>query len=297
MSAVRMAPAAITASILTLVSGLTGGAQELTLPRVLARATEYVEEAHAQLSGVVMEERYRQRASSPGFGFGNDSYERVTLRSDYLLVRPEGSERYFGFRDVFEANGSRVRDREERLTQLFLDGRSTVDRRVQGILTDSARYNVGDIQRNTNTPTLALLFLRQSYKPRFEFERVRDRSPSLGIDEPDGDDIWVIAYRETWPTTVIRRRRGGNLPAEGRYWIDPRTGGVLVTELVLEDEGLESLVTVRYERPEELEHLVPVEMRERYNNRRSGSRVEGTATYSRFRRFQVLVEESAPFRD
>jgi len=297
VSAVRMAPAAITASILTLVSGLTGGAQELTLPRVLARATEYVEEAHAQLSGVVMEERYRQRASSPGFGFGNDSYERVTLRSDYLLVRPEGSERYFGFRDVFEANGSRVRDREERLTQLFLDGRSTVDRRVQGILTDSARYNVGDIQRNTNTPTLALLFLRQSYKPRFEFERVRDRSPSLGIDEPDGDDIWVIAYRETWPTTVIRRRRGGNLPAEGRYWIDPRTGGVLVTELVLEDEGLESLVTVRYERPEELEHLVPVEMRERYNNRRSGSRVEGTATYSRFRRFQVLVEESAPFRD
>ncbi len=297
VSAVRLAPAAITASILTLVSGLTGGAQELTLPRALARATEYVEELHAQLSGVVMEERYRQRASSPGFGFGNDSYERVTLRSDYLLVRPEGSERYFGFRDVFEANGSRVRDREERLTQLFLDGRSTVDRRVQGILTDSARYNVGDIQRNTNTPTLALLFLRQSYKPRFEFERVRDRSPSLGIDEPDGDDIWVIAYREAWPTTVIRRRRGGNLPAEGRYWIDPRTGGVLVTELVLEDEGLESLVTVRYERPEELEHLVPVEMRERYNNRRSGSRVEGTATYSRFRRFQVLVEESAPFRD
>ena len=298
VSAVRLAPAAITASILTLVSGLTGGAQELTLPRALARATEYVEELHAQLSGVVMEERYRQRASSPGFGFGNDSYERVTLRSDYLLVRPEGSERYFGFRDVFEANGSRVRDRggaaDAALSRRPVDGGPGGCR---GILTDSARYNVGDIQRNTNTPTLALLFLRQSYKPRFEFERVRDRSPSLGIDEPDGDDIWVIAYREAWPTTVIRRRRGGNLPAEGRYWIDPRTGGVLVTELVLEDEGLESLVTVRYERPEELEHLVPVEMRERYNNRRSGSRVEGTATYSRFRRFQVLVEESAPFRD
>ena len=296
-SAGRAAPAAGVALTLALVSAGPGRAQEPSLPRVLARATEYVEELHAQLSGVVMEERYRQQASSPGFGFGNDSYERVTLRSDYLLVRPEGSERYFGFRDVFEANGSRVRDREERLTQLFLDGRSTVDRRVQGILTDSARYNVGDIQRNTNTPTLALLFLRQSYKPRFEFERVRDRSPSLGIDEPDGDGVWVIAYRETWPTTVIRRRRGGNLPAEGRYWIDPRTGRILVTELALEDEGLESLVTVRYERPEELDHLVPVEMRERYNNRRSGSRVEGTATYSRFRRFQVLVEESAPFRD
>ena len=298
-SAVRMAPAAITALTLALVSAFPGRAQEPSLPRVLARATEHVEELHAQLSGVVMEERYQQRASSPGFGrFGTDSYERVTLRSDYLLVRPEGSERYFGFRDVFEANGSRVRDRDERLTQLFLDGSSTLDRRVRGILTDSARYNVGDIQRNTNTPTLALLFLRQSYKPRFEFERVSDRSPSLGIDEPDRrTGVWVIAYRETWPTSVIRRRRGGNLPARGRYWIEPATGRVLVTELVLEDDDVDSLVTVRYEQPEELAHLVPVEMRERYNNQRSGSRVEGTATYGRFRRFQVVVEESAPFRD
>ena len=293
MSAVRVALA------LALASALSGQAQEPSLPRVLARATEHVEALHAQLSGVVMEERYQQRASSSGFGrFSADSYERVTLRSDYLLVRPEGSERYFGFRDVFEANGSRVRDREERLAQLFLDGATTLDRRVQGILTDSARYNVGDIQRNTNTPTLALLFLRQSYKPRFEFERVSNRSPSLGIDEPERRaGVWVIAYRETWPTSVIRRRRGGNLPARGHYWIEPATGRVLVTELVLEDDTVNSLVTVRYDQPEELEHLVPVEMRERYNNRRSGSRVEGTATYSGFRRFRVLVEESAPFRD
>ncbi len=285
-------------AVLALMLAAPGVAQEPSLPQVLARATDHVEALHAQLSGVVMEERYQQRASSPGFGrFGADSYERVTLRSDYLLVRPEGSERYFGFRDVFEANGSRVRDREERLTQLFLDGTSTRDRQVQGILTDSARYNVGDIERNTNTPTLALLFLRQSYKPRFAFERDRDRSPSLGVDGPDGDDVWVVAYRETWPTSVIRRRRGGNLPARGRYWIEQATGRVLVTELVLEDDGLDSLVIVRYERPEELDHLVPIEMRERYNNRRSGSRVEGTATYSRFRRFRVVVEESEPFRN
>ena len=298
-SAVRVAPAAVTAVALALASALPGRAQEPSLPQVLARATEYVEELHARLSGVVMEERYQQRASAPGFGrFGADSYERVTLRSDYLLVRPEGSERYFGFRDVFEANGSRVRDREERLVQLFLDGATTVDEQVQGILTDSARYNVGDIQRNTNTPTLALLFLRQSYKPRFEFERVRDRSPSLGIDEPDRRaGVWVIDYRETWPTSVIRRRRGDNLPARGRYWIEPATGRVLVTELVLQDDAVDSLVTVRYDTADELDHLVPIEMRERYNNRRSGSRVEGTATYSRFRRFRVLVEESAPFRD
>lgn len=284
-----MAVAAVVA--LTVVPA-PGPAQEPALPQVLARATGYVDALHAELAGVVMEERYQQWASSPGFG-----RERVTLRSDYLLVRPEGSQRYFGFRDVFEANGSRVRDREERLVQLFLDGAATVDRQVQGILADSARYNVGDVQRNTNTPTLALLFLRQSHKPRFDFERVQDRSPSLGIDEPDGADVWVIAYRETWPTSVIRRRRGGDVFARGRYWIEPDTGRVLVTELVLEDEAVESIVTVRYGSADELRHLAPVEMRERYENRRSGSRVEGTATYGRFRRFRVTVEESEPFRD
>ena len=72
---------------------------------------------------------------------------------------------------------------------------------------------------------------------------------------------------------------------------------MLVTEIALEDEDIDSLVTVRYEQPEALDHLVPVEMRERYRNHRSGSRVEGTATYSRVRRFQVFVEESGPFRD
>ena len=38
-------------------------------------------------------------------------------------------------------------------------------------------------------------------------------------------------------------------------------------------------------------------MREQYFNHLSGSRVEGAATYSRFRRFRVVVEESEPFRD
>ena len=289
-----------TVALAATVAPLRGLAQEPSLAAVLARATEHVETLHAQLSGVVMEERYDQRASTPSTGFGrfsNDSYDRVTLRSDYLLVQPEGSDRYFGFRDVFEANGSRVRDRDERLTELFLDPGSSLSSQVRGILADSARYNVGDVQRNTNTPTLALLFLRPSYKPRFEFERVADRSPGLGIDKPEIAGVWVVSYKEAWPTTVIRRRNRENLPARGHYWIEPATGRVLASELVLEDDDLESLVAVRYGKPEELEHLVPVEMRERYYNQHSRSRVDGTATYSRFRRFRVVVDESEPFRD
>ena len=277
------------------------GAQAETLSNVLARATVYVDDLHERLTNVVMEERYEQRATMPasaGFG-GRDDFERVTLRSDYLLVQPEGAYRHFGFRDVFEVDGSTVRGRAERLQELFLDPSATVGDRIRGILTDSARYNVGDIERNTNTPTLALLFLHSSFKTRFEFERLPDREdPELGVDLPDDvAGVWVLGYRETWPTTVIQQRRGGNVPSRGRYWIEASTGRVLVTELSFDDPGLESLIVVRYEMDETIGHPVPVEMRERYANRQSGSRVTGTADYSEFRRFQVVVEESEVFRN
>ena len=292
-------PAAILIPALTLAPALPGLAQEASLWSVLVRATHYAEGFQTQLAGVVMEERYQQSASVPPAvrESAGDAVVRVTLRSDYLLVRPEGAHRHFGFRDVFEVNGNRVRDRDERLTRLFLDAGSSLDRRVQGIMADSARYNVGDIRRTTNTPTLALLFLRQSYKRGFAFERVADRAPALGIEWPGGADVWVVSYRETWPTTVVRGNDGRSVPARGYFWIEPATGRVLASELILADAAVESLVAVLYGMPEELGHLVPVEMRESYHNLESGSEVEGTATYSRFRRFQVVVDESQPLRD
>jgi hypothetical protein len=273
-------------------------AQDPSLSDVLARATDYVDDLHRQLSGMVAEERYEQRAREPAtVAFGNPVRRRV-LRSDFLLLRPEGEDRYYGFRDVFEVNDRAVRDRQERLTQLFLEPSASTDRQIQGIRNDSARYNIGGIERNFNTPTYALLFLSSSYKPRFEFERETDVSPRLGLDGPaDTADIWVIRYRETWPITVIRGRDGQNLPAEGRFWIETATGRVLHTELIVEGDDVDAIITVRYEADDTMGHLVPIEMRERYDSRRQGSRVDGTATYSHFRRFQVSVGVSEPFRD
>ena len=60
-----------------------------------------------------------------------------------------------------------------------------------------------------------------------------------------------------------------------------------VTELALEDPEINTLVAVTFQMNETIGHFVPVEMRELYGNRRRGSRVDGTAIYSRFRRFEV----------
>ena len=282
-----------------LVASAARSAQGPSLSTVLSRATQYVDELYERLANVAMEETYEQRAWRPGSdGLTLTRTDAVTLRSDYLLVQPGANGRHFGFRDVFEVNGRAARDREERLTELFLDRTPSRDRRILGIVADSARYNVGDIERNINTPTMALRFLGSAYRSRFEFERVTETSARLGIDEPDpAAEAWVVGYSETWPTTVIRGRDDENLQVQGRYWIEPVTGRVLISELVLDEDDFDVLIVVRYAPNENLGHSVPVEMRERYYNRRTGSRVDGTAAYTRFRRFQVVVHESAPSRN
>jgi hypothetical protein len=82
-----------------------------------------------------------------------------------------------------------------------------------------------------------------------------------------------------------------------RFWIDPATGQVIMSELVVEDVFVRGTVVVRYQREATPGFLVPVEMRERYDVRRNNTRVEGVATYGRFRQFQVKVDETiAPIK-
>ena len=267
-----------------LLAGLTQGP---SLRDVLVRATRYVDALHGQLSALVAEERYEQRVR------GGGGARRWLLRSDFLLIQPEGADRYYGFRDVFEVDRRPVRNRDERLAKLFLDGTASADRQIEGIRSESALYNIGAVERNFNTPTYALLFLRASHKLRFEFEGTTDVSLPLGLDDPSAtEEIYVLRFRETWPRTIIRGRDGRNMPAEGRFWIESESGRVLATELNVQDQLLKATIAVTFEKNEELGHLVPSEMRERYDNREEVSRVDGTATYSRFRQFSVEVTES-----
>ena len=197
-------------------------AQEPSLAGVLARATDYITALSDQLSGMVAEERYEQRSMGPATSrpsgvFPSDTYQRRTLRSDYLLIQPEGSEQYFGFRDVFEVDGRPVRHREDRLSRLFLDPSVSVQAQAQGILADSARYNIGDVQRNVNTPTLALLFLRSAYKPRVEFERVTGTPPRAS-------DCASPTRSPTCGSSRIRKCGQPPWSADRTAGIYPRTG-------------------------------------------------------------------------
>jgi hypothetical protein len=276
-------------------------AQEPALATVLARAAAYVAEFHRQLSGIVAEEGYVQDWKAVWSGGRRGATELVhrELKSDLLLLKPAGAAAWMAFRDVFEVDGAPVRDRKERLGELFLNRSWSTDAQIRKILDESARYNIGDIHRNVNTPVYPLLFLEAVNHFRFKFKRTTDRTPRTEPvnGAPAGafrvsTEVWVIAYEEKQSGTMIKTDGHKDLPARGRFWIEPATGRVLMSELIAENRRLRAIIDVSYQSEPLLGLLVPIEMREWYDGLRNGSRIEAVATYGKFRQFQVNTNET-----
>lgn len=269
------------------------------LATVLQRAGAYVTRFYEQLSAIVAEEDYRQKWDRGVVGFG-PKIDRRRLRSDLALLRPVGSDDWLQSRDVFEVDGAPVRDREERLTRLFLEPSPNLDAQIGRIKSESARYNLGDIERNLNTPLFALQILLPRQQTRFKFKRARDRDVATIHLAPDeagvfhaSTEVWAIDYDEVGHPTLIRTGQPSptkDLPAHGRFWVEPQTGRVLMTELRAGNRDVHGTIDVSYQSEPLLGVFVPIEMREEYADGR-GSHITGIATYGKFRQFQVNVDQ------
>ena len=270
-------------------------AQEPKLEAVLQRAGAYVALVERGVSGIVAEERYGQQWTMLPRGMSTSEQRHRELVSDLLIVKLESADLLMQFRDVFDVDGAPVRDRDQRLMKLFLQPTGSVADQLEAIRTESARYNIGNIERNVNTPLIAMFFLDPRNQPRFRFFRTKDRNPALTAAADASRlpaDAWVVRFEEREKQTVFHNTQTNrDLPTHGRFWIDPATGRVLMTELVAEDRTLRATIDVRF-RSEPLDGmLLPLSMRERYEGRRSKSLIEGSATYDKFRQFNVHVDE------
>lgn len=275
-------------------AGSPASAQAPSLETVLARAAAYVDDFHRKLSGIAAEETYDQFIRNQQSALGNPvMLPTRRLRSDLLLVRPAGTDRYVELRDVFQVGDQPVRDREERLARLLKDNSARAIDQIGAIVRESSRYNIGNIERTINTPLLAMMFLESDYQPRFRFKRSTKTKAAIGgIDKDAAEsgvfrvatEMWTIEYRERRRDTIIHTPSGSDLPASGRFWINPDTGAVLMSELVLDSDSVKASVTVSYQSEPLMGFLVPVEMVESYVARRD--RIDGHATYGRFRTIQ-----------
>ncbi len=266
-------------------------AQATSTATVLARVASYVSDYQKQLIGVVAEERYRQNAFTTSRA-GRVSRQFRELRSDVLLVKLPNEEHWLQFRDVFEVDRKPVRDRDERLYKLFIT--PTADNRAQAetIQQESSRYNVGPVQRTINMPILALLFFDETLQRHLEIEKLVANNARRFEPLARAEHVWRLGFTEVGRPTMVRGGGGNDVPSHGEIWVDSVTGRILETELISEDSvQVNATIHVVYGAAPGFTLLLPSEMRERYRVRVNESRIDGHATYSKFRQFTVTTTE------
>jgi hypothetical protein len=280
------------------------GAQ--TVEEVTARVVAYVERYQKEFQGVTATEAYVQqervaRSSRmprilpvPRRNLQDvlpiEIVSRRTRMESHLLLVPvaNSAEQIWSmFRDVYAVDGKPVRNREERLKDLFLDPAKQPDlRRVDD---ENSRYNIGRVGRNFNMPLLALGFAHPTMKNRFRFRK--------GTEERrDNRTVWVLLADEQQRPTLIRTPLEDDVPAKARFWVDPESGAVLETELVVQEPraAARATITVIFAPDEGLGMLVPARMEEVYDypGRPPTRYTWGLATYAEFRRFTVSTTET-----
>ena len=266
----------------------------ISLNDVVRRVEAYVDSYGEQASIVVCTEHYEQHSQSSGSAAG-----ARTLVSDFAIVRADTIRGWLGFRDVREVDSRKLADRDDRLAKVLMasEGRYDEARRLSD---ESARFNIGAIERNFNVPTTAFFFFTRENHGRFKFaaRRVAD------------DGTWEIGFKENSTPTLIRTPEGSSVRSSGTLWVQPDTGIVLRTVLTMEmisgrgnsiRRGT-GQVDVTYRRVEDLKMWLPAAMDEQFEASqplvlvRGGGgvpnawdRVSGHAEYSEYRQFTTSV--------
>jgi hypothetical protein len=256
-----------------------GRAQGPTLETVLARAADYVDRFGARLSGVVFEESYEQSETSRSRGL----IQTRRIKSDMLFVVDDSVLGGTIVRDVFEIDGRIIPDHQDRLVALFTQPAATARAQALRIADENARFNLGSLLRTTNTPELAVLFLRRNVQRRLTFKLDGTR---------DDGRLWDVSFEERARPTLIRKERDRDLPASGDVTIEADSGEIRETHLALRPTGGVWTVRTRFAMEPRIGIALPTSMEERLNV--DATLLDARATYSRVRLFQVSASDATP---
>jgi hypothetical protein len=147
----------------------------------------------------------------------------------------------------------------------------------------NARYNIGNVQRNFNEPTLPLLLLEPKRVGGVKFDRKK-------VEQSEGLTLVTLGFNERRDTLVTGPR--GPLPAKGEVVIDAATGTVRHTTFELSTPGTNVKLATAYTKDEKLNLWLPSVFTERYESDTGAMRelVLCEAKYSNYRRFEVTAK-------
>jgi hypothetical protein len=273
-----MWPSLVLAAMLSTFAGVRASAQsrEAPDPALLQRVRAYAEHYLATMSSVVAHERFEQNVSDR-----RNRSRSVDLRSDVLTLRLPGSGEPVWFRDVYEVDGRPVRDREQRLLRLLESNAPGALDAMRTIAAESARFNLGRVPRTTNVPDLVFSYL---VAPPGHLTLSPPRTATLA-----GQRLMVLRFEETGTPTVVRTASGSDTPGRGRVWVEPATGHIVRSEVILGDVRSSATTTVDFVRHARIPVRIPGRMKETY--RTPSEYGVGTATYTDVRTFGVTTSE------
>lgn len=275
--------------VVALVIGTSAVAaqQPPALDAVLARAGTHVGRYAEVMSHLVAEERYVQdlvpeqpRVTTYNYGAVQQvpsGAQHRELRSEMALMKTGPGPLWSMYRDVFEVDRRRVRERDNRLTRTILQPAGSAREQADRIAQEGARFNLGGVVRWMNEPGLPLLFLLPAVQPGCVFT----------LEGKDGD-VWIVRFEERARPTLLRHNSENN-PASGRFWIKPATGEIMRAELIVSPSGLKGTFGTTFRHDNRYGIAMPLEMREHMTEgvEAGARRIETVAKYSNYKTFGV----------
>jgi hypothetical protein len=276
-------------------------AQSQTLDVVLGKAGQFVIDLQ-KVRVLAADETYQQvyrvsgdanhavsTGSAPPLGEWTGHSPRK-IRSQFILLSNADSDvGWLAFRDAFEVDGRKLRNDQGRLEPMFARSIDTALPAAQMFTAEAIKHNKGTMAGAVHATTFALTVLSPTHQSSFKFEKKGEKKV--------GDvTAWVVAYAETTGGKFARTIEGVPQPVRGELWIDPATGRVLKTQVVMDSLDAYPDMKLHPERYENFPRMtfevtyaldarlnlwLPRELKESYDRRVEV--VTTTATYTNYR--------------
>jgi hypothetical protein len=297
-------PLTVVLSLLPVAPAPAG--QAPTIEEVLARAAVYTEQYHRTFAVAVADEKADlimrgfgvQSSDLPGAEAVAGQTKVSLMKGTVAVVAAERTKGWLCFRDVMQVNNKVVHDRKDRLERLFVDSPSTAVAEARRIHAESVRWDVGSVARALIVPTMPLMFLFKQNQSAFSFRK--------GGEKKAGNErVWVVDYEETRHPTLMTTSEGEDYPIHGKFWIEPASGRVVRTQMIVENlkpatgtmtdsERYRPRITLEtiYQADPKLNLWVPAQLKELYD--KQAERTTGETTYTNFRLLQVDAAQIVP---
>ncbi len=275
-----------TAALAVLSSPVTTvTAQEPTLADVLALSAKYVSAYADPTRLIVGEERYKHdflkfimNISGSGEYLPQGGHQWT---GELVIAASPGDEKnglpWLEFRDILTLDGRPARDGVSRLGILATKPMAVAGPEAMKYTRDSSDSQQGRFSRAVLLPRLGFVFLHAANQPRFAFRKAGER-------KIDGVKTWEVKYQENGAPTILFTTESTNAPSSGSFWIDPATGQVLQSSLKSADSSaLYDEMTVTYALDKTTGLRLPATMQHQTFDNEESRRVQGKATYSKWR--------------